>query len=70
MYSCEICEIFINTNFEEHLQTAVSATWHNKRYSSIREILSDYDAQDLAAEAYPGQLQTHKKESFTTMVNI
>ena len=27
VFSCELCEIFKNTYFEEHLQTAIS-TWH------------------------------------------
>ena len=49
MFSCEICETFKNTYFEEHPWTTVSAT--NKLHIDIRKSIFECDGTSLPKQA-------------------
>ena len=45
MFSCEYCKIFKNIYFEDHLQTATSASWSimYKKFVDIRYEIASFD---------------------------
>ena len=68
MFSCEICEIFNNTYFDEHLQTTVKCThsvWLVNRKETLDSLSNPLDLMTITSSGN-GSIETKRIGNFQT----